>query len=53
MGVDWAVEARTAASVLLGLNDIWNCGLSIDALASWGYRGRGCACFCSRFLRVG
>jgi len=36
MGGGLGGGSSDAASVLLGLNDIWNCGLSIDALAKLG-----------------
>ena len=43
-----------AATVLLALNELWGTGLSSPELAGLGLPlGRGCACFCSRFFRLG
>ena len=43
-----------AATVLLALNELWDCGLPLEELARLGLpSGRRCACFCSGFFGLG
>ena len=54
LGAGLGGGSSDAATVLLALNQLWRCGLSLEALASVGLpSGGGCPCFHSRFFCLG
>ncbi|STM14681.1 4-diphosphocytidyl-2-C-methyl-D-erythritol kinase [Escherichia coli] len=53
MGGGLGGGSSNAATVLVALNHLWQCGLSMDELAEMGLTlGRRCSCLCSGACRV-